>query len=252
MSPLEASILVSLGRWFCCCCLAWSLSLSTHQSDPETTDKQQKQLWHSAARFKCFGPVSRLTCLFNTKCFPFQYLSICRDCRVLTMSTGLTAVSWLISAHHRKHTCSVCSHALWFRVMVSGWLVPHLWWRSPCLGNCTYIAAIPPSSSYGSWWGPGQTGVSRVSLPSPLLWTAGSLKVSKKNLSAAEISSSTESERTPDPCVTYWSQWASCQSPASCTVALSGCTTRCSSGRNSSPEGLNICITKVCLNCLPQ
>ena len=37
------------------------------------------------------------TCLFKTRCFPFQYLSIWRACRVLTMSTGFTAVSWLIS-----------------------------------------------------------------------------------------------------------------------------------------------------------
>lgn len=39
------------------------------------------------------------TCLFRTKCFPFQYLSIWSDCSVLTMSTGLTAVSWLISVN---------------------------------------------------------------------------------------------------------------------------------------------------------
>lgn len=37
------------------------------------------------------------TCLFKTRCFPFQYLSIWRDCSVLTISTGFTAVSWLIS-----------------------------------------------------------------------------------------------------------------------------------------------------------
>lgn len=42
------------------------------------------------------------TCLFKTRCFPFQYLSICRDCSVLTMSTGFTAVSWLISVNARE------------------------------------------------------------------------------------------------------------------------------------------------------
>lgn len=39
------------------------------------------------------------TCLFKIRCFPFQYLSICNDCSVLTISTGLTAVSWLISVN---------------------------------------------------------------------------------------------------------------------------------------------------------
>ena len=34
---------------------------------------------------------------------------------------------------------------------------------------------------------------------------------------------------------TYWNQWASCQSPVSCTVASSGYRTRCNSGKNSSP-----------------
>lgn len=63
-----------------------------------------------------------------------------------------------------------------WRLHVSCCLLPHLWWRSPCLGNCTCNAVTPPSSSYGSWWGPGQTGVAQVTLPSPPLWTAGSLK----------------------------------------------------------------------------
>lgn len=43
--------------------------------------------------------VKFLTCLFKTRCFPFQYLSIWRDCSVLTISTGFTAVSWLISVN---------------------------------------------------------------------------------------------------------------------------------------------------------
>lgn len=34
MSLWEGSILASLGRWFCCYCLAWSPLLSTHQSGP--------------------------------------------------------------------------------------------------------------------------------------------------------------------------------------------------------------------------
>lgn len=45
---------------------------------------------------------SMRSCLFSTRCFPFQYLSIWRDCRVLTMSTGFTAVSWLISVRPGK------------------------------------------------------------------------------------------------------------------------------------------------------
>lgn len=53
------------------------------------------------------------TCLFNTRCFPFQYLSIWRDCRVLTISTGFTAVSWLISVNTRMGRAQV-------RVMGSG------------------------------------------------------------------------------------------------------------------------------------
>lgn len=47
------------------------------------------------------------TCLFNTRCFPFQYLSIWRDCRVLTISTGFTAVSWLISVNTRMRQAPV-------------------------------------------------------------------------------------------------------------------------------------------------
>lgn len=43
-----------------------------------------------------------LTCLFKTRCLPFQYLSIWSACRVLTISTGLTAVSWLISEAERE------------------------------------------------------------------------------------------------------------------------------------------------------
>src|SRR4029434_2953782 len=53
-----------------------------------------------------------LTCLFSTRCLPFQYLSICRDCSSIAMSTGFTAVSWLISdgwtdthTHTHTHTC---------------------------------------------------------------------------------------------------------------------------------------------------
>lgn len=54
-------------------------------------------------------------------------------------------------------------------------VLTHLWWRSPCPGNCTCIWVTLPSSSYGNWWGPGQTEASRGSPPSPPLWTAGSL-----------------------------------------------------------------------------
>lgn len=43
--------------------------------------------------------IRNLTCLFRTRCFPFQYFSIWSACSVLTMSTGFTAVSWLISAN---------------------------------------------------------------------------------------------------------------------------------------------------------
>lgn len=43
--------------------------------------------------------IRNLTCLFRTRCFPFQYFSIWSACNVLTMSTGFTAVSWLISAN---------------------------------------------------------------------------------------------------------------------------------------------------------
>lgn len=171
------------------------------------------------------------------------------------MSTGLTAVSWLISAHHRSHTCSHESPcALWMEVMASCVMLSsaHLWWRSPCLGNCTCNAVTPPSSSYGSWWGPGQTGVAQVTPPSPPLWTAGSLKklnktVSKtksfSNINVHSTGSSAEFDRTTVQYVTYWSRSASCQSPASCTAALSGCTTHCSWGRNSSPEGIKVCIS---------
>ena len=58
-----------------------------------------------------------ITCLFNTRCFPFQYLSIWRDCRVLTISTGFTAVSWLISAKHRTK-----------RTTLVRWVLAHLFW----------------------------------------------------------------------------------------------------------------------------
>lgn len=115
MSLSEESILASLGRWFCCCCLAWSLLLSTRQSGPRnaTDEKRSSETLQRDQQNDCVS-VKHLTCRFNTKCFPFQYLSICRDCRVLTMSTGLTAVSWLISANYTNHMCFENSGALWF------------------------------------------------------------------------------------------------------------------------------------------
>lgn len=60
-------------------------------------------------------------------------------------------------------------------------VLAHLWWRFPSPGNCTCIGVILPSSSYGNWWGPGRTGASPVSPPSPPLWTAGSLKRSTED-----------------------------------------------------------------------
>lgn len=51
-----------------------------------------------------------LTVALRMTCFPFQYFRIPRYCRVLTMSLGWSAVSWLISESKRK-----CVRAL-FRV----------------------------------------------------------------------------------------------------------------------------------------
>lgn len=50
------------------------------------------------ARFLSASRYSSIrSCRFSTRCFPFQYLSMLSDCRVLTMSYGLIAVSWLMS-----------------------------------------------------------------------------------------------------------------------------------------------------------
>lgn len=47
--------------------------------------------------FGMFNLKDRNTCLLSTKCLPFQYLSMPRAWRVLTMSLALMAVSWLTS-----------------------------------------------------------------------------------------------------------------------------------------------------------
>ncbi len=44
-----------------------------------------------------FSLLNEITCLLRTKCFPFQYLSMPRNCSVLTMSLALMAVCWLRS-----------------------------------------------------------------------------------------------------------------------------------------------------------
>lgn len=67
-----------------------------------------------------------VTCLFNTKCFPFQYFSICSDCNVLTISTGFTAVSWLISKQNQivQNLCyNYLQRTLWKKAHASLLLV---------------------------------------------------------------------------------------------------------------------------------
>jgi hypothetical protein len=70
------------------CVYQWFVSLTPRCCDaPVSIIKtvKTKCLW--------FPP----TCLFKTRCFPFQYFNMPRACRVLTISFALMAVSWLTS-----------------------------------------------------------------------------------------------------------------------------------------------------------
>lgn len=75
-------------------------SVSNHRMSTKTSRRDTVKLTTPLHPYSNMIPLCP-TCLFNTRCFPFQYLSIWRDCRVLTISTGFTAVSWLISVNTR-------------------------------------------------------------------------------------------------------------------------------------------------------
>ncbi|KAG7278741.1 hypothetical protein CRUP_008353 [Coryphaenoides rupestris] len=57
-------------------------------------------LGHLTGRHERHFSISGCPLYHNLSSDECKYLSICRACSVLTMSTGLTAVSWLISAQH--------------------------------------------------------------------------------------------------------------------------------------------------------
>lgn len=224
MSPLEGSILASLGRWFCCCCLSWSLLLSTHQSGPKNANSKKKKVRKLcrviSRRILC--PETVLPDALTPNAFPSNTWASaetagCSQCPLgwqqfpdwslhITEITGVWRTPLVHFGRRQRFIVSLC-------------LPSHLWWKSPCLGNCTCTAVAPPSSSCGSWWGPGPTGVSPVTLPSPPLWTAGSLKQQsakkKKKLSATQMFTSREFPRAvicyilksmsilPKPCLMY-------------------------------------------------
>lgn len=187
------------------------------------------------------------------------------------MSTGLTAVSWLISVHQVDSTtlfqafcptsclfvCAIPFTTLFFvlflffysmdfyffffalqlcKLHVLQCIRSYLWSRSPFLGSCACNGVTLPSSSSGSWWGRGPTEASLANPPSPPLWTGGSLQKWSRQRSARMLFDPSDNFWGEYP---YWSRWASCQSPASCTAALSECKKHCSWGRNSFPRNKN-------------